>query len=170
MSTARLRRIAPALGLFALAPLIGECLLGNLTVPEIVLLLPLLAPMYGAGALLVREAARRAGRGPAAMLVLGVAYGLVEEGLVDQMLFNRHYAGHDLMGATFIPALGMGVWLTIAVLTMHAVWSTNVAIALAEALVPDRSQVPWLGRTGLLVTASVFVAGSALVAYGHSVE
>ncbi|MFI9202332.1 DUF998 domain-containing protein [Streptomyces sp. NPDC053048] len=164
------RRLAPALGLFVLAPLIGEGLLGNLTVSEMALLLPLLAPMYGAGALLVREAARRAGRGPATMLVLGVAYGLVEEGLADQMLFNRYYAGHDLMGDTFIPALGMGGWLTVAVLTLHAVWSINVAIALVEALVPRHAQTPWLGRGQLAVTAMVFVAGSALVGYGHYLE
>ncbi|MEU7133650.1 DUF998 domain-containing protein [Streptomyces sp. NPDC046261] len=170
MSTAALRRIAPALGLFALAPVIGECLLGNLTLSEMALLLPLLAPMYGGGALLIREVARRAGRGPSAMLVLGLAYALVEEGLVDQMLFNRLYAGHDLMGDTYIPALGMGAWLTLAVLTMHAVWSTTVAIVLVEALVPGRSRSPWLGRTGLVVTGLVFVAGSALVAYGHYLE
>ncbi|MGH3376461.1 MAG: hypothetical protein ACRDP6_17155 [Actinoallomurus sp.] len=165
------RRVAPALGLFALAPLIGECLLGNLTVPEIVFfLLPLLAPMYGGGALLIREVARRTGRGPATMLVLGVAYGLVEEGLADQMLFNRDYAGHDLMGDTYIPGLGIGGWLTIGVVTMHAVWSTNVAIALAEALVPGRAETPWLGRTGLVVTGAVFLAGTAVVAYGNYTE
>jgi hypothetical protein len=95
-----MRRVTPALVLFVLAPLVGECLLGNLTIPEIGLLLPVLAPMYGGGALLIREVTRRAGRGQATMLLLGVAYGLVEEGLADQMLFNRHYAGHDLMGDT----------------------------------------------------------------------
>jgi hypothetical protein len=162
-----MRRFVPALALFALAPLIGECLLGNLTVPEIGLLLPVLAPMYGGGALLIREAARRAGRGPATMLVLGIAYGLVEEGLADQMLFNRHYAGHDLMGDTYVPALGMGGWLTIVLLTMHAVWSTNVAIVLAESLVPERAETPWLGRTGLVVTAVLFAGGSAVVGFGN---
>lgn len=155
------RRVAPALGLFALAPLIGECLLGDLTVTEIVFfLLPLLAPMYGGGALLIREVARRTGRGPATMLVLGVAYGLVEEGLADQMLFNRDYAGHDLMGDTYVPGLGVGGWLTIGVVTMHAVWSTNVVIALAESLVPGRAETSWLGRTGLVVTGAVFLAGT----------
>ncbi|KNB49773.1 hypothetical protein [Streptomyces caatingaensis] len=161
-------RAAPAVGLFLLAPLIGECLLGNLTVPEMGLLLPLLAPMYGAGALLVRECARRAGRGHGAMLLLGVAYGLIEEGLVDQMLFNRHYAGHDLMGATCIPGLGVGGWLTVSVVTMHAVWSTNVGIVIVESLLPaERADGPWLGRTGLAVTGLVFAGGCALVWYGN---
>ncbi|MCO5998910.1 hypothetical protein [Actinoallomurus rhizosphaericola] len=160
------RRVAPAIALFLLAPAIGELLLGNLRVEETAAFLPVLAPLYGGGALLIRETARRAGRGPATMLILGVAYGLVEEGLADQMLFNRHYAGHDEMGSTYIPALGMGGWLTIGVLTMHAVWSTNVGIALVEALVPERSETPWLGRRGLGVTAAVFAFGTVVTIWG----
>ncbi|MEV5754896.1 hypothetical protein AB0L00_44445 [Actinoallomurus sp. NPDC052308] len=160
------RRVAPAVALFLLAPAIGELLLGNLRVEETVAFLPMLAPLYGGGALLIRETARRAGRGPATMLILGVAYGLVEEGLADQMLFNRHYAGNDEMGATYIPALGMGGWLTVGVLTMHAVWSTNVGIALVEALVPERSETPWLGRTGLGITAAVFTVGTVVTTWG----
>lgn len=159
-------RVAPAVALFLLAPAIGELLLGNLRVEETVAFLPVLAPLYGGGALLIRETARRAGRGPATMLILGVAYGLLEEGLADQMLFNRHYAGNDEMGDTYIPALGMGGWLTIGVLTMHAVWSTNVGIALVEALVPERSETPWLGRRGLVVTAAVFAFGTAVTIWG----
>ncbi|GAB3965094.1 hypothetical protein GCM10029978_027060 [Actinoallomurus acanthiterrae] len=160
------RRVAPAVALFFLAPAIGELLLGNQRLGEAVAAFPLLGLMYGSGALLIRETARRAGRGPTTMLILGVAYGLVEEGLADQMLFHRFYAGNDTMGDTYIPALGMGGWLTIGVLTMHAVWSTNVGITLIEALVPERAEKPWLGRTGLGVTAALFVAGVALVTWG----
>ncbi|WP_433226759.1 hypothetical protein [Actinomadura formosensis] len=162
----RSRRAAPAIALFLLAPTVGELLLGNLAYTQLPFFLPILAPMYGGGALLIREVTRRAGRGPTTMLILGVAYGLVEEGLADQMLFNRYYAGHDEMGDTYIPVLGMGGWLTLGVLTMHAVWSTNVGIALVEAFVPDRAETPWLGRTGLSVTAVIFATGSALVAWG----
>ncbi|WP_147138931.1 hypothetical protein [Nocardia ninae] len=51
-------RWAPVLGLLAVAPFIGEFLLGNLTVSELPLGL-LLAPMYGCGALLVRGSRSR---------------------------------------------------------------------------------------------------------------
>ncbi|GAB2837111.1 hypothetical protein GCM10027176_46930 [Actinoallomurus bryophytorum] len=161
-----LKRCLPAIALFLLAPAVGELLLGNLAFSQLPLFLPVLAPMYGGGALLIREVTRRAGRGPVTMLILGVAYGLVEEGLADQMLFNHFYAGHDEMGATYIPALGMGGWLTIGVLTMHAVWSTNAGIALVEALFPERAETPWLGRTGLGVTAAIFTLGTAVVMWG----
>ncbi|GAA4632299.1 hypothetical protein GCM10023196_065160 [Actinoallomurus vinaceus] len=160
------RRVAPAVALFLLAPAIGELLLGNVRLGEAVATFPLLGLMYGGGALLIRETARRARRGPTTMLILGVAYGLVEEGLADQMLFHRYYAGNDEMGDTYIPALGMGGWLTIGVLTMHAVWSTNVGIALIEALVPERAEKPWLGRTGLGITAALFAVGVVVVTWG----
>jgi hypothetical protein len=57
-----LRRIAPAVGLFFLAPLVGEFLLGNISIKDIVTLL-FLAPLYGGGPLLIREVTRRTGRG-----------------------------------------------------------------------------------------------------------
>src|SRR3954447_5423673 len=85
-------RVLPAFTLFLVAPLVAEFLLGNLPITWLFTLV-LLAPMYGGGALLIREVVRRSGRGLGAMLVLGVAYGLVEEGLVTQSLFNPGYVG-----------------------------------------------------------------------------
>jgi hypothetical protein len=157
----RRRGVAPAVGLFFLAPLFGEFLLGNLKLSELAYV-PFLAPLYGAGALLIRETARRAGRGAACMLTLGVAYALIEEGLVDQMLFNQSYFAGQAEGSdTVIAALGLDAWLTVIVVAMHAVWSTFVPITIVEALVPDRRATPWLGLPGLVVTAVIFVAGSA---------
>jgi hypothetical protein len=53
-------------------------------------------------------------------------------------------------------------YLTVSVLAMHAVWSIGVPIALVEALVPGRATAPWLGRTGLTVTAIVSLPGMVL--------
>lgn len=49
----RIRRGAPAVGLLLLAPLVGEFVLGNLRLDQLVVL-PMLALLYGAGALLIR--------------------------------------------------------------------------------------------------------------------
>ena len=49
-----MRRIAPAVGLFFLAPLVAEFLLGNLPI-KLLSALIVLAPLYGGGALLIRE-------------------------------------------------------------------------------------------------------------------
>jgi hypothetical protein len=71
-----LRRVAPVVGLFLLAPLVGEYLLDNVSIVELPAL-PILALLYGSGAILVRELARRTGRGWPTMLGLGLAYGLL---------------------------------------------------------------------------------------------
>lgn len=161
MTGTRSRGLLPAVALFLLSPLVGEYLLGNLSFSDLPLL-PFLAPLYGAGALLIRETARRAGRGSATMLVLGVAYALIEEGLVDQMLFNRSYFTGQAAGSdTYVGFLGVDAWLTIVVVAMHAIWSTYVPIVIGESLAPGGRTTPWLGPLGTGVTVLVFVGGSA---------
>jgi hypothetical protein len=154
------RRIAPAVGLFFLAPLTAEFLLGNLPITLLVGLV-LLAPMYGGGALLIREVARRAGRGVPTMLLLGVAYGMLEEGIATQSLFNPHYVGQDLLRVGYVPQLGIAVPWTLFVLTLHALGSTTVPIVMAELCTRERRTAPWLGRPGLVVAAALFVVGLA---------
>ncbi|GAA5165038.1 hypothetical protein GCM10023321_54540 [Pseudonocardia eucalypti] len=151
-----------AAGLFLLAPLVGEYLLGNtpITQPESLLGL---APMYGGGALLIREVTRRTGRGWPTMVALAAAYALLEEGPIDMMLWNPSYGGFSIADAyaeTYVPVLGTSVQLLQDVLTMHTVWSICVPIAVMETFAGDRTR-PWLGRTGLAATALVFVTGSA---------
>ncbi|MDG3006178.1 hypothetical protein [Paludisphaera mucosa] len=72
-----LRRIAPGLGLFALSPLVAEFLLGNIAIDALPLAL-ILASMYDGGAVLIRESARRAGKGWPTMILLALAFGLIE--------------------------------------------------------------------------------------------
>src|SRR5580693_4266803 len=152
------RRIAPAVGLFFLAPLIAEFLLGDLPI-NLLGALVILAPLYGGGALLIREVVRRTGRGWPSILVLAFAYSILEEAFTTQTLFNPNYLHLNLhlLEPAYIPALGIGIWWTVFVLTLHTVWSVSVSIALVEALVPDRSTTPWLKGTGLTVIAVLFV-------------
>jgi hypothetical protein len=156
-----MRRALPAAGLFFLAPLVAEFLLGNLPVTLLPALV-VLAPMYGGGALVVREIARRAGRGWPTLLVLGLAYAVFEEGFTTQTLFNPDYLklGLHLLAPAHVAALGIGAWWTVFVLTLHTVWSIGVSIALAEALVPGRETTPWLGRGGLVATGALFAFGA----------
>lgn len=155
------RRIAPALGLFLLSPLVAEFLLGNLSITAIVGLF-YFAPMYGGGAVLIREVTRRTGRGWPTMILLAVAYGVIEEGLVIQTLFNPSYFDRDLLSAAWVPTLGIGAWWTLFVLALHTVWSISVPIALIETLVPDRRTTPWLGGVGLTVAGVLFALGALL--------
>ncbi|MEU4405413.1 hypothetical protein AB0F88_12860 [Streptosporangium sp. NPDC023963] len=161
-----LRRIAPALGLFLLSPLVAEYLLGNVPSSEIWGLV-ILAPMYGGGAIIIREVARRAGRGWPTIILLGCAYGVLEATLIDQTLFNPAplFEGDVSRDSTLIPALGFSAVNAVGFTAGHAIWSIGVPIALVEILVPRRATTPWLGVPGLIVTCVVFVLGS-LVLFG----
>ncbi|MGB7999200.1 MAG: hypothetical protein WCF60_03775 [Anaerobacillus sp.] len=160
--------IFPVVLLFFLAPIFGEYLLGILPLSEIYYVI-FLAPMYGGGALLIREFTRRASRGIATMLMLGVAYGLIEEGIIDQMLFNPNYlTGQDW--TTYVPFLGIDGRLTIYVLGMHAVWSTCIPILLVERLFPEQKLEPWLGEKSLVTVSALFALGSAYLCYETKME
>ena len=154
------RGIWPALALVLTAPLVAEYLLGDLPIKMLPALI-LLAPMYGGGALLIREVARRTGRGWPTILVLGMAYAIFEEAFTTQSLFNPNYLRLNLglLAPAYIPALGIGVWWTLWMLMVHAIWSISTPIALIEACVPERARTPWLGRVGLVVTVVVFLLG-----------
>jgi hypothetical protein len=165
----RTRSIAPAIGLFFLSPLIGEFLLGNISIDEIVYGFAL-APLYGGGALLIREVARRNERGWPTIALLGVAYSLVEEGLADQMLFNPAYDNAHMLEKAYIPSWGTGASVILESISVHAIWSICVSIAMVESLSPRRSTTPWLGKLGLTITAVVFAAGVVLVTYGNYQE
>lgn len=146
------------ISLFLLAPMVGEFLLGNLPI-TMLWLLPILAALYGGGALLIRETARHLSLGWTGILLLGLTYAIVEEAFVTASLFNPDYLGLQLLDYGYIPALGIGSWWTVFVLTLHTVWSTAVPIALVEALNPSARRTPWLGWKGVLITAIVFLLG-----------
>jgi len=154
------RGIWPALALFVTAPLVAEFLLGNLPV-KLLPALVVLAPMYGGGALLIRELVRRTGRGWPSILLLGMAYALVEEAYTTQSLFNPNYLRLNLglLAPAYLPSLGIGAWWTLWMLMVHGIWSISTPIALIETCVPDRARTPWLGRVGLSIVAIVFLFG-----------
>jgi hypothetical protein len=159
-STRAANGVLPAIGLFFLAPLVAEFLLGNLPIKLLPALI-LLAPVYGGGALLIRELVRRTRRGWPSIFILALAYGILEEAFTTQSLFNPNYLKLNLhlLEHGYIPALGIGAWWTVFVLALHTVWSISTPIALVEASGPDRADTPWLGRTGLGATALLFAVG-----------
>lgn len=157
-----MRRLLLAVGLFLISPLVAEFLLGDLPITALAGLF-VMAPLYGGGALLIREVCRHAGWGWPSMTTLALAYGAIEEGLVTQSLFNPDYAGKHLLVPGHIALLGIGASWTVFVLTLHMVWSIGVPIAAVELLAsPERRTAPWLGRLGVIVTAALFLFGAAV--------
>src|SRR5262249_42655250 len=155
----RMRRFLPVMVLIVMAPLVAEVLSGStpITMPGL-LLIDLL--IYGPGALLMRELVRRRGRGWVSILLLGVAYGLIEEGLALQSLFNPAYNNVSQWGARL---LGINLVYTEVVIIIHVVWSATIPILLTELLFPARRTTPYLRRFGLVATSIWYLLGVALV-------
>lgn len=158
-----MRRLFPVLSLFLLSPLIGEYLLGSLPM-SMIAILPLMAAMYGSGALLIREIVRRTGKGWPSIVLLATAYGFIEEGFVTQSLFNPNYLHLRLLDFGYLPALGTALPWLIFVISIHVVWSISVPIGLTETLFNDKRAERWLGPVTIPLFAVIFLAGSALIA------
>jgi len=156
------RNISAVITLLFVSPLVAEYLLGDLPLKLLGALI-IMAPVYGGAAILIRETARRTGRGWPTMLMLGAAFTVIAEGLVTQSLFNHDYLKMHmhLLDPAYISALGIGAWWTLFMFNLHTFWSMGVSIALVEALFPAEAEAPWLGRVGDSVVALVFVLGLA---------
>ncbi len=175
---AMLRRIAPAIGLFFLAPLTAEYLIGYLeaigNAMAILTGLLILGPMYGGAALIIREVTRRTGRGWPTMILLAFAFGVLQSALVDHSLFNPSYMGiewwQEARAPTHIPSLGISGYYTLIFVLGHVVGSISAPIAVVEACVPHRRTKPWLRVPGLIVTVILYLLASALIATSMVVE
>ncbi len=163
---------SPAVGLYFLAPLIAEFFLGDFPIVMLPLLIPL-SLWYGGGALLIREIVRRRGLGWRSVLLLGLAFAIIEEGLLTMSLFNPDYADQRLLDRGHIAMLGIGVPWTIFVLALHVGWSVATPIALMETAQPGRRTEPWLSGRALRAVVAITVVGAVVVfgtnypAYGH---
>jgi hypothetical protein len=160
------RGYARVVVLFALSPLIGEVLFGAVPLSLLPFGLLGLVGLYGGGALLVREIVR--GRHlPACWLVLlGLAYGIFEEGPIVQSLFDPHFRGLDFLGS-YGHWFGVNWVWALFIVPYHAVFSVAIPILLTELIVDDR-QERWLTTPGLVVTALVFAVNAVFLAVKHT--
>jgi hypothetical protein len=155
-----IRRVAPAVLLTLLAPIIAEFLLGDFSIKSLPVAIALL-PLYGCGALLIREVARRTDRGWPTIVLLASAYSLIEEGFLTQSLFNPNYVGQRLLDYGYIPRLGTSLNWSVLVLSIHVVWSIATPILIAEGIAAGRRTAPWLRIPGLVTTGVLFLLGCA---------
>lgn len=149
----------PTLVLVVVAPLVAELSWGSLPI-QVAYALPFLVPVYGCGALLARELARRAGRGWASILLLGVAYEIMEDGLGLQAMFSPHTYHAAQWGARMFGVNWAYVELNVV---YHAAFSVAVPILLTELLFPTRRHRPYLRVRGLIITAACYLLGVTLL-------
>lgn len=111
--------------------------------------------MYGSGVIVIRETVRRLRLGWASILLLGMAYGLTEEGLVLQSIFNPHFIGLD----TSFGRMAGTNWVWAEFITgLHCFWSITGSIIVAELIFFKKKQEAWLSKTGLWITGLIFAA------------
>jgi hypothetical protein len=156
-------RVPPALVLLFLSPIIGEVLSGSTPIlsffTPVVLLLEV--GLYGSGAIITRELAFRWKRGVPTILLLGAAYGAIEEGLDTKSWFNPNWPDVGILG-TYGRAFGVN-WVWAVELTVyHAVFSIAIPILLVGLLFPGKRHESWIGGKGLGALGLVFVADVAI--------
>jgi hypothetical protein len=148
-----------ALTLALLTPVIAELALGS-TPPHLAFLVLLWLPVYGAGVLLIREVTRRRGGGWPSLVLLGIAYELVEDGLGLQALTSPHLYG----AAGWAPRLfGLNTAYWEANAAYHVVFSVLIPIALTDLIFPAHRDRAYLRRGGLVAVAAGAVLGVLLL-------
>ncbi|WP_192787458.1 hypothetical protein [Nonomuraea angiospora] len=164
--------MAPAIGLFFLAPLNAEALMGNFPIASPIGVVGLLAilPLYGAGALFIRELVRRTGRGWPTMLALGLAYGMFEEAFITQTLWNENWVDVRILDYGYMPAMGTALPWILFMAGVHTIWSISAPIAIVETLAGTRRTTPWLKKRGFVIVGVLFFAYSVFAAVGNAVN
>lgn len=170
------RRMALVVALALLSPVCAEYLIGYDQIIgrplELLGGLLILAPLYGTVAVLIREAARRTGRGWPTIVLLGAAFGLVQAGLIDQSLFNPDFVDEPSWDRerlpTHIPELGLSAKYLLGFVAGHVIWSFGAPIAVIEACAPRYAGRPWLGRTGITTMLVLYGLGAAIIFREHT--
>ncbi|MFJ1758778.1 hypothetical protein ACIOD2_00590 [Amycolatopsis sp. NPDC088138] len=144
------------------APLIAEVALGS-TPPAMAWLVVLWVPVYGAGVLLIRELVVRTGRGWPSLVVLGIAYEILEDGVGLQALTSPKLYDAAHWGVRFL-GLNLTYWQANAL--YHVVFSVLIPITLANLVFPAHRNRPYVvHRRRLYLIALAFAAGVALVRF-----
>jgi hypothetical protein len=156
------RRVSPALVLFFLSPMTAELLTGSAPPAEFFhpFSLLVLTVLYGSGAILIRELALRWRKGWPSILVLGAAYGIVEEGLMVKSFFDPQWVDLGPLGVYGRWAGVNWVW-SLGLTLFHAVWSICLPILLVTLMFPRRAAEPWVGRRGFRVLAGLLAVDVA---------
>jgi hypothetical protein len=142
----------PVIFLILLTPGIPEYLSSSspinaivLSPPQFVFQLLANAGLYGTGALLIHDAAIRWKKGWAAILLLGAAYGILEEGVALSTLFDPNAAPVGALGS-YGHWLGVNWVWAAGIVPFHAVFSISIPILLLGLAIPETRLKPLLSK------------------------
>jgi lipopolysaccharide/colanic/teichoic acid biosynthesis glycosyltransferase len=151
------RHYREALLLAVASPMIAELL--SSSAPPLQFFVPwifaLFVLFYGLCALLIREVSLRWGGGWARILLLGSAFGILDEGLAARAFF-------DPASRSLGPLAAYGRWVgvnwiwSLDAILYHAVFSVAIPILLIYQFFPASRDVRWLGRKAFWTVAVLF--------------
>jgi hypothetical protein len=142
-----------AITLAVITTLIAELLFGTTPVSRAFILVPQLL-FYGSGSILIREIARRRRFGWPAIILLGLAFGCIEEGLTLQSFFNPHFLGINLSQGR---VAGVNTLWAIHSAGYHCFWSICSALLITELIFSKTAAEPWIGKIGVWISGIVFL-------------
>lgn len=156
-------RLKPIFTLMFLSPFLAEVLSGSFPITAFitapVLFLLFLTVGYGFPVLVIRELYIRKNVSFLGLFILGVGYGLINEGLFAQTIFFpfhspiASFGTYGLIDNIRIPfALTISVW--------HAFFAVVFPIILAHSLFPQQRDIPWLS------TKTAWILGVLSIIFG----
>jgi len=158
-----LDRIGPPLLLALLSTMIAELLSGS--APPLIFFNPLQFlirfGLYGTGIIIVRELCIKWQKGWGSILILGVAMGIIWEGLAAKAIFRPTWTGLDFIG-TYGRWLEVnwitGIWLVL----FHVIYSVSVTIIIFNFIYPEKKYERLLSDKKLII---VFIVLFLVVAF-----
>jgi hypothetical protein len=143
--------------LLILSPVVGELLSGS--APPVEFFNPIsflvLVALYGGGAVIIRELAFRWGKGWRSILLLGAAYGIIEEGLMVKSFFDPNWMDLGALG-TYGRSLGVNWIWSLELTAYHMVISIAIPILLVNLLYPKETGRSWVNSRALWVFGGLF--------------
>ena len=112
--------------------------------------------LYGAGAVLIREAAVRLGKGWASILAWGVAYGILEEGVAVHTFFQASGPPVGLLGR-YGHLLGVNWVWAVGLAAFHSLFSIALPILLTELWFPRVRGHTLLRFPGITLATGAFI-------------
>lgn len=155
-SAGRLIRMAPPITLAFAAPMFAEVLPGATRFSSI-FVFPIEMAVWGGGALMARALVRSRGLGWWSLLFLGLALSIAEELLIQQTSVAPMVI--RLKGETWARAFGLNYVYLIWALVYESAWVVLLPTLATDLIFPRRRDEPWLSRTGVIVTAVIFLIG-----------
>src|SRR5690606_12488777 len=92
---------------------------------------------------------------------LGLSYGLFEEGIILNTIFNPNALGFDFSYGRMV---GVNWIWAVTIVVYHAIWSITIPVIVIELFFPQRGQEKWLGGFGYGILIGLFSV-SAIILY-----